>query len=216
MGASVVNALSEYLTVEIVREGKKYREEFKNGGHPVGSLKKIGKTKQANGTVVTFKPDKQIFTTTVFNFNTLSERLRESAFLLKGVKITLTDERENQEQTQTFLYEEGIKEFVTYLNEDKDTLGDVLYFDGSKEGVEVEIAAQYTDGYSENVLSFVNNVRTKDGGTHEVGMRSVDQSFQRICSSWSLKEKTKISRVVMFVKDCLRSFHLEFLKNSRI
>jgi len=172
VGASVVNALSEYLTVEIVREGKKYREEFKNGGHPVGSLKKIGKTKQANGTVVTFKPDKQIFTTTVFNFNTLSERLRESAFLLKGVKITLTDERENQEQTQTFLYEEGIKEFVTYLNEDKDTLGDVLYFDGSKEGVEVEIAAQYNDGYSENVLSFVNNVRTKDGGTHEVGMRS--------------------------------------------
>lgn len=172
VGASVVNALSEYLTVEIVREGKKYREEFKNGGHPVGSLKKIGKTKQTNGTVVTFKPDKQIFTTTVFNFNTLSERLRESAFLLKGVKITLTDERENQEQTQTFLYEEGIKEFVTYLNEDKDTLGDVLYFDGSKEGVEVEIAAQYNDGYSENVLSFVNNVRTKDGGTHEVGMRS--------------------------------------------
>ncbi|MDV7695049.1 DNA topoisomerase IV subunit B [Pediococcus parvulus] len=172
VGASVVNALSEYLTVEIVREGKKYREEFKNGGHPVGSLKKIDKTKQANGTVVTFKPDKQIFTTTVFNFNTLSERLRESAFLLKGVKITLTDERENQEQTQTFLYEEGIKEFVTYLNEDKDTLGDVLYFDGYKEGVEVEIAAQYNDGYSENVLSFVNNVRTKDGGTHEVGMRS--------------------------------------------
>ncbi|GEN94670.1 DNA topoisomerase IV subunit B [Pediococcus ethanolidurans] len=172
VGASVVNALSEYLTVEIVREGKKYQEKFKDGGHPIGTLKKIGKTKQPNGTVVTFKPDRKIFTTTVFNFNTLSERLRESAFLLKGVKITLTDERENQEQTQTFLYEEGIKEFVDYLNEDKDTLGDVLYFDGSKDGVEVEIAAQYNDGYSENVLSFVNNVRTKDGGTHEVGMRS--------------------------------------------
>ncbi|WP_439001639.1 DNA topoisomerase IV subunit B [Pediococcus damnosus] len=172
VGASVVNALSEYLNVEIVREGKKYREEFKNGGHAVGTLKKIGKTKEPNGTVVTFKPDREIFTTTVFNFNTLAERLRESAFLLKGVTISLTDERENQEQTQTFLYEEGIKEFVSYLNEDKDTLGDVLYFDGSKEGVEVEVAAQYNDGYSENVLSFVNNVRTKDGGTHEAGMRS--------------------------------------------
>lgn len=172
VGASVVNALSEYLNVEIVREGKKYREEFKNGGHAVGSLKKIGKTKEPNGTVVTFKPDREIFTTTVFNFNTLAERLRESAFLLKGVTITLTDERENQAQTQTFLYEEGIKEFVSYLNEDKDTLGDILYFDGIKEGVEVEVAAQYNDGYSENVLSFVNNVRTKDGGTHEVGMRS--------------------------------------------
>jgi len=172
VGASVVNALSEYLNVEIVREGKKYREEFKNGGHAVGSLKKIGKTKEPNGTVVTFKPDREIFTTTVFNFNTLAERLRESAFLLKGVTITLTDERENQAQTQTFLYEEGIKEFVSYLNEDKDTLGDILYFDGTKEGVEVEVAAQYNDGYSENVLSFVNNVRTKDGGTHEVGMRS--------------------------------------------
>ncbi|WPC17620.1 DNA topoisomerase IV subunit B [Pediococcus inopinatus] len=172
VGASVVNALSEYLNVEIVREGKKYREEFKNGGHAVGSLKKIGKTKEPNGTVVTFKPDREIFTTIVFNFNTLAERLRESAFLLKGVTITLTDERENQAQTQTFLYEEGIKEFVSYLNEDKDTLGDILYFDGIKEGVEVEVAAQYNDGYSENVLSFVNNVRTKDGGTHEVGMRS--------------------------------------------
>jgi len=109
VGASVVNALSEYLNVEIVREGKKYREEFKNGGHAVGSLKKIGKTKEPNGTVVTFKPDREIFTTTVFNFNTLAERLRESAFLLKGVTITLTDERENQAQTQTFLYEEELK-----------------------------------------------------------------------------------------------------------
>ncbi|WP_412990321.1 DNA topoisomerase IV subunit B [Pediococcus siamensis] len=172
VGASVVNALSEYLTVEIVREGKKYRETFKNGGHPEGTLKKMGKTSAPNGTTVTFKPDRQIFTTTVFNFNILAERLRESAFLLKGVKITLTDERENQAQTQTFLYEEGIKEFVAYLNEDKDTLGDILYFDGTKDGVEVEIAGQYNDGYSENVLSFVNNVRTKDGGTHEVGMRS--------------------------------------------
>lgn len=132
----------------------------------------MGKTKESNGTTVTFKPDPTIFTTTVFNFNTLAVRLRESAFLLKGVKITLTDERAGHEQAEEYLYEEGIKEFVEYLNEDKDTLGNIMYFDGSKHGIEVEIAGQYNDGYSETVLSFVNNVRTKDGGTHEAGMRS--------------------------------------------
>jgi topoisomerase-4 subunit B len=172
VGASVVNALSEKLTVEIVRDKMKYEENFVNGGHPVGTLKKVGKTKESNGTTVTFKPDPTIFTTTVFNFNTLAVRLRESAFLLKGVKITLTDERAGHEQAEEYLYEEGIKEFVEYLNEDKDTLGNIMYFDGSKHGIEVEIAGQYNDGYSETVLSFVNNVRTKDGGTHEVGMRS--------------------------------------------
>lgn len=172
VGASVVNALSEKLSVRIVRDKKEYREEFINGGHPVGTLKKIGKTNDNNGTTVTFKPDSSIFTTTVFNFNTLSVRLRESAFLLKGVKITLTDERAGQEKEEEYLYQEGIKQFVEYLNEDKDTLGNVLYFDGSKDGVEVEVAGQYNDGYTETILSFVNNVRTRDGGTHEVGMRS--------------------------------------------
>ncbi|MCC3238042.1 DNA topoisomerase IV subunit B, partial [Pediococcus acidilactici] len=154
--------LSEKLTVEIVRDQMKYEENFVNGGHPVGTLKKVGKTKESNGTTVTFKPDPTIFTTTVFNFNTLAVRLRESAFLLKGVKITLTDERAGHEQAEEYLYEEGIKEFVEYLNEDKDTLGNIMYFDGSKHGIEVEIAGQYNDGYSETVLSFVNNVRTKD------------------------------------------------------
>jgi len=172
VGASVVNALSTELTVTIIRDGYRYVERFKDGGHPVGTLEKKGKTNKPGGTTITFKPDASIFTTTVYNFQTLAERLRESAFLLKGVKITLTDERENQEQALEFYYEDGIKAFVNYLNEDKDTLGDVMFFDGTKESVEVEVAAQYNDGYSENLLSFVNNVRTPDGGTHEAGFRS--------------------------------------------
>ena len=172
VGASVVNALSTELTVTIIRDGYRYVEHFKNGGHPVGTLEKKGKTNKPTGTTLTFKPDASIFTTTVYNFQTLAERLRESAFLLRGVKITLTDERENQEQELEFHYEDGIKAFVGYLNEDKDTLGDVMFVDGTKEGVEVEVAAQYNDGYSENLLSFVNNVRTPDGGTLEVGFRS--------------------------------------------
>ncbi|CAM3148187.1 DNA topoisomerase IV subunit B [Lactiplantibacillus plajomi] len=193
VGASVVNALSSELTVTIIRDGYRYVEHFKNGGHPVGTLEKKGKTNKPTGTTITFKPDSQIFTTTVYNFQTLAERLRESAFLLKGVKITLTDERPNQEQALVFHYEDGIKAFVSYLNEDKDTLGDVMFFDGTKEGVEVEVAAQYNDGYSENLLSFVNNVRTPDGGTHEVGFRSAwTKAFNEYARKVGLlKEKDK-------------------------
>ena len=170
VGASVVNALSSSLTVNTVRDGVEYEEDFENGGQPVGTLKKLGKTKKNSGTTVTFKPDPEIFSTTKFNYDTLAERLRESAFLLKGVKIVLTDERTDTQDV--FLFEDGIKEFVSYLNEDKDTLGDVMYFEGQKDGVEVEVAGQYNDGYSENIMSFVNNVRTKDGGTHEAGMKA--------------------------------------------
>ena len=170
VGASVVNALSEKLTVNTVRDGIEYEEDFVDGGHPVGTLRKIGKTKKQSGTTVTFKPDKKIFSTTHFNYDTLAERLRESAFLLKGVKIVLTDERNDDQDI--FLFENGIQEFVSYLNEEKDTLGNVMYFEGKKDGIEVEVAAQYNDGYSETIMSFVNNVRTKDGGTHEVGMKS--------------------------------------------
>ncbi|TPR24010.1 DNA topoisomerase IV subunit B [Apilactobacillus timberlakei] len=173
VGSSVVNALSTSLSVSIVRDGYKYEEDFKDGGHPVGTLRTIGKTSDHSGTTVTFKPDNSIFTTTIFNYNILKQRLRESAFLLNGIKINLSDERSGQEQKDTFHYEDGIKEFVAYLNEDKHTLGDnIMYFDGKKDGVEVEVAAQYNDGYTENTLSFVNNVRTKDGGTHESGFRS--------------------------------------------
>lgn len=170
VGSSVVNALSERLTVNTVRDGIEYEEDFVDGGKPVGTLRKIGKSKKKSGTTVTFKPDAAIFTTTHFNYDTLAERLRESAFLLKGVKIVLTDERNDVQDV--FLYEHGIQEFVSYLNEEKDTIGNVMYFEGQKDGIEVEVAAQYNDGYSETIMSFVNNVRTKDGGTHEAGMKA--------------------------------------------
>ncbi|MGX7262610.1 DNA topoisomerase IV subunit B [Enterococcus crotali] len=172
VGASVVNALSSWLEVRIVRDGVEYMERFENGGKPVGTLKKVGKTNKKNGTSVIFLPDDTIFSTIHFSYDTLAERLRESAFLLKGVKISLTDLRGEEPKEEIFHYDEGIKEFVAYLNEEKDTLTPVVYFSGEKDGIEVELSYQYNDGYSENVLSFVNNVRTKDGGTHEVGMKS--------------------------------------------
>ena len=172
VGASVVNALSSHLTLTIVRDHVRYQEIFKDGGQPVGTLKKLGKTKAENGTTVSFKPDPKIFSTTVYDYNTLANRLRESAFLLKGIKIILTDKRAGQEKQDVFQFDNGIQEFVYYLNEGKDVLGKTLYFDGKQDGVEVEVAAQYNDGYSESLLSFVNNVRTPDGGTHEAGFRS--------------------------------------------
>ncbi|MCC4372831.1 DNA topoisomerase IV subunit B [Limosilactobacillus reuteri] len=172
VGASVVNALSSHLTLTIVRDYVRYQEIFKDGGQPVGTLKKLGQTKAENGTTVSFKPDPKIFSTTVYDYNTLANRLRESAFLLKGIKITLTDKRAGQEKQDVFQFADGIQEFVSYLNEGKDVLGKTLYFDGKQDGVEVEVAAQYNDGYSESLLSFVNNVRTPDGGTHEAGFRS--------------------------------------------
>ncbi|WP_439426124.1 DNA topoisomerase IV subunit B [Oenococcus alcoholitolerans] len=172
VGSSVVNALSEFLVVTINRDGHKYQERFENGGHPVGTLKKLGKTNDPTGTTITFKPDSKIFSTTVFRFSKIAERLRESAFLLKGVKIILTDQRTEPQTVQEYQYNEGIKQFVEYLNEDKNSIGSIMYFHGKDQGIEVQLAAQYNDGYSETTLSFVNNVHTPDGGSHETGFRT--------------------------------------------
>ncbi|MGR3764410.1 DNA topoisomerase IV subunit B [Rossellomorea sp. NS-SX7] len=169
VGASVVNALSEWLIVTIERDGIKYEQRFVKGGKPETTLEKIGKTKKS-GTLIHFKPDPDIFSSTTYNYETLCERLRESAFLLKGLKIEIMDERHDQKEV--FLYESGIQAFVQYLNEEKDSLHNVAFFEGASHNIEVEFSFQFNDGFSENILSFVNNVRTKDGGTHEAGAKT--------------------------------------------
>ncbi|WP_243291807.1 DNA topoisomerase IV subunit B [Bacillus sp. FJAT-47783] len=190
VGASVVNALSEWLVVTIKRDGFIYEQRFENGGKPVTTLEKVGKTKET-GTTIHFKPDPSMFSTITYNFETLSERLRESAFLLKGLKIEIIDNRNDVKET--YLYENGIEAFVTYLNEEKDSLHPVVSFEGEQNGIEVDFAFQFNDGFSENILSFVNNVRTKDGGTHEAGAKS---AMTRVFNEYArkvglLKEKDK-------------------------
>jgi len=190
VGASVVNALSEWLVVTIKRDGNIYEQRFENGGIPATTLEKIGKTKES-GTTMHFKPDTTIFSTTNYNYETLCERLRESAFLLKGMKISIKDERNDLEDI--FHYETGIEAFVSYLNEEKDSIHPVVYFTGEQNGIEAELAFQFNDGYSENILSFVNNVRTKDGGTHEAGFKTaMTRVFNEYARKVSLlKEKDK-------------------------
>ncbi|KEZ50210.1 DNA topoisomerase IV subunit B [Metabacillus indicus] len=190
VGASVVNALSEWVTVTIHRDGFTYQQRFENGGKPVTTLEKIGKSAKT-GTIIHFKPDPVIFSTTTYNAETLSERLRESAFLLKGLKIELIDDR-NQTK-EVYHYETGIEAFVSYLNEEKDSLHNVVFFEGMQNSIEVEFAFQFNDGYSENILSFVNNVRTKDGGTHESGSKTaMTRAFNEYARKIGiLKEKDK-------------------------
>lgn len=191
VGASVVNALSDWLEVEVLRDGVLYTQTFKTGGEKVSSIKKEKTNRKGSGTTVRFLPSKHIFSTIVWSYETLAERLRESAFLLKGLTITLTDER--TDTSDEFCYEEGIRNFIQYLNEEKDTLSPIVDFNSTIDGVETEFAFQYNDGYSETILSFVNNVRTKDGGTHEVGMKTaLTKAFNEYARKVGLlKEKDK-------------------------
>jgi topoisomerase-4 subunit B len=200
VGASVTNALSEWLEVEIHREGKIHKQRFEyrmepdgkeHVGEPVTGLEVIGTTKRT-GTKVTFKPDSRVFHGNVaINYDTLSERLQELAFLNSGLKIVVKDERSGEEAT--FEYAGGAKEFVQYLNEDKTVLHECIHFNGEREDIEVEVAFQYNDGYTETIASFVNSIPTRGGGTHETGFKT---AYTRIMNDYArktalLKEKDK-------------------------
>ncbi len=169
VGASVVNALSEWMEVTIRRDKCEYYIKFSNGGHVEVPLKKIGASTKT-GTTVRFKPDKTIFETTSFNYSTICERMQECAFLMNGLTIEIVDEVENR--SEKYCYENGLDAFCEYLNEGKTAIHKVLCFNATKDKINVSIGMQYTDSYSENIISFVNNVKTPDGGTHEVGFKT--------------------------------------------
>ena len=169
VGSSVVNALSKWMEVTIKRDKVESYIRFENGGHVAVPLKKIGTTNKT-GTTVRFLPDDEIFTTTNFSYTTICERMQESAFLLKGITIEVVDEED--ERSAKFHYERGIEEFVEDLNKGKNVLHKVLTMSGQKEKMDIEISLQYTDTYNENIVSFVNNVKTIDGGSHEVGFKT--------------------------------------------
>ena len=173
VGASVVNALSEWLEVSIYHEGKIYQQRYERG-KTMYSLKVTGDCEEdRHGTTVTFLPDKEIFEETVYDYDILKQRLREMAFLTKGLKIVLKDNREGMEREKIFHYEGGIREFVTYLNKSKEALyPEIIYCEGNKDGVYVEVAMQHNDSYIENSYGFVNNINTPEGGTHIVGFRN--------------------------------------------
>lgn len=172
VGASVVNALSEWLEVTIYKDGYEYRQRYERGKSN-GTLQKIGECGEKEGTLVTFKPDHLIFETLEFDFETLATRLRETAFLTKCLKINLQDKREEKEQEKSYHYEGGIKEFVEYLNKNKTPLYEnVIYAEGTKDNVYVEVAFQHNDSYVEGLYSFVNNINTPEGGTHLIGFKN--------------------------------------------
>ena len=187
VGASVVNALSDWLEVQICHEGKIYKQRYERG-KTMYPLKVVGSCDpEKTGTRVDFKPDETIFENTVFDFNTLKTRLRETAFLTKGLNITLKDDRPGQEQERNFCYEGGIKEFVTYLNKSGEVLyPDVMYFEGIQNGVMVEVAMQHNDSYNETVYGFVNNILTPEGGMHIIGFR---QALTRTFNDYARKMK---------------------------
>ena len=196
VGASVVNALSEWLEVTIYHEGKVYRQRYERG-KTIYKLKVIGECEQEKtGTMVSFLPDKEIFEETVFDFDTLKQRFREMAFLTKGLKIRLTDERGEKELVKEFHYEGGIKEFVTYLNRSKEALyPEIIYCEGTKDGVAVEVAMQHNDSYNETIYGFVNNITTPEGGTHVVGFRNaLTKTFNEYArKNKLLKENEKLA-----------------------
>ena len=169
VGESVVNALSKWMEVTIKRDGYEYFISFKDGGHLDTPLTKKDKTNKT-GTKVRFLPDPEIFSHTQFSFTTVCERMMESAFLLQGLTIQVIDEEDEKEET--FHYENGLKAFVEYIDDDKTPIHDVVEFNGNKNKIDVSVALQYTDTYNENIVSFVNNVKTVDGGSHEVGLKS--------------------------------------------
>ena len=169
VGASVVNALSEYLEVTTRRDKEEHYIKFSNGGHLEVPLKKVGSCTRT-GTTVRFKPDKEIFGNIVFNYSTICERMQECAFLLNGITIEIEDEIENR--SEKYHYDNGLSSFCEYLNEGKSILHKVLCFNTTKDKVNVAVSMQYTDSYNENIVSFVNNVKTPDGGSHEVGFKT--------------------------------------------
>ena len=183
VGASVVNALSKKMEVNIKRDGFEHFISFKEGGHVDQKLTKLEKTSKT-GTKVRFWPDGTIFSTTIFSFSTICERMQECAFLLKDLTIDIIDEIEGKHET--YHYENGLNSFVEYLNEDKRPLHKVVNFSGMKDKIEVEVAFAYTDAYTENIVSFVNNVKTNDGGTHEVGFKS---ALTKVFNDYARKNK---------------------------
>ena len=187
VGASVVNALSEKLEVTIYREGKIHFQEYSRG-KALHELQILGDCPiEHTGSTITFLPDKEIFEETVYDFNILQTRLREMAFLTKGLKIILTDEREGMEQEKTYHYEGGIKEFVSYINRSTNPLySEILYFEGEKNDVQVEVAIQHNDGYNESVYTFVNNINTPEGGTHLEGFK---RALTRVFNDYARKNK---------------------------
>ena len=186
VGASVVNALSSWVIVTVYKEGKVYEVKFANGGKTVQPLTVIGACEEdKSGTTVTFKPDADIFDTDIYDYETLKVRTRELAFLNKGLRLTLTDKRSGEEKQETFNYEGGISEYVKFLNKNKTPIHEeIIHLQGEEAGIMFEVAMQYNSGYTDNIYSFVNNINTHDGGTHEEGVR---RALTRIINNYARK-----------------------------
>jgi DNA gyrase subunit B len=186
VGASVVNALSSWVVVTVYKEGKVYEVKFADGGKTVQPLTVIGACEEdKSGTTVTFKPDADIFDTDIYDYETLKVRTRELAFLNKGLRLTLTDKRSGEEKQETFHYEGGISEYVKFLNKNKTPIHEeIIHLQGEEAGIMFEVAMQYNSGYTDNIYSFVNNINTHDGGTHEEGVR---RALTRIINNYARK-----------------------------